>query len=64
MVVTRRQQFGSLGTLKLSGDGEIWYLDNDRDLPYICSAGHFFYFAFDGKLYNLVMESSRDLGAK
>lgn len=43
---------------------QVRFVGNDNDLPFVCKDQEYYYFAFDGKKYNLVMVSSRDLNVK
>jgi hypothetical protein len=42
----------------------VFYLDGDTTLPYVVRLGRFYYFAFDGQKYNLVMETGTDLNER
>lgn len=56
--------FSSITGIIRWGNGDVFYLDNDNHFPYICRLGRFYYFAFDGQRYNLLMETGTDLNER
>ena len=57
--------FASISSIIKWGDVRgVFYLNGDTSLPYTLRSGRFYYFAFDGHRYNLVLESKIDLNER
>ena len=58
--------FGSIsGILRWVGNNQaVKYMEGSEKLPYVYFRNLYHYFSFDGKQYQLVMTSERDLQEK
>lgn len=52
------------GIMAWVGGNHVMFLDGDEKLPYCLKNGMYNYFGYDGKQYNLIMKSDRDLQEK